>query len=578
MQNHFNREFKLIIVVFTIFLMGIFTVNPIEAKRESGFPNASLVHSIIDIDGLSEFEAFADKTGMGTQTAPYVIQNFEIDAGGTSAGISIQNVDKYIIIRNCTVINPQTEPSAGILIKHGKNIQIINCTVVSTLGVISHGIYLENMTNSVINNCFTKIPYSFSSGIKMVNVNNSIVSFNNISYPTYNGIFCDNCYHNSIIGNKISSVQYVAMKIWHSKYNIFSENWIYNNSFGLEFYDSHNSTVENNLFNDNTLGLTLGFAESNLIRSNQFNSNSKGIFAAESADNTTVLNNHFENSSNNAIYITALGGRFSVIGNTICASNAGGVYLFEVNNTIIQGNHISDCIDTGIVIRKSYSSEVLWNTISGGKVGISLSEDPYPIDISFNWIWLNRYNINQSGVETTKYNDYNWFVNPLYRDLDADGLSDQEEMDLGTDVSNKDTDNDDLDDALEITLGTDPLLSDTDQDGFIDGMEYSLGTDPLNAQNYPGSAEIEPSWYEELKTLLISLVIGAFCVVVLFGLNIFLSLKSRKVPQNNGKINTQTPREQDSITMNKNTIQQENLKTESKPSTPTKLKKKTVSP
>ena len=42
-------------------------------------------------------------------------------------------------------------------------------------------------------------------------------------------------------------------------------------------------------------------------------------------------------------------------------------------------------------------------------------------------------------------------------DDDGDGLSNQEEADLGTDPNNPDTDGDGLADGDEVTLGTDPL-------------------------------------------------------------------------------------------------------------------------
>ena len=47
-------------------------------------------------------------------------------------------------------------------------------------------------------------------------------------------------------------------------------------------------------------------------------------------------------------------------------------------------------------------------------------------------------------------------------DSDGDGVTDEQEVLLGTDPNNPDTDGDDLIDGLEVKLGTDPLLPDTD--------------------------------------------------------------------------------------------------------------------
>ncbi len=64
-------------------------------------------------------------------------------------------------------------------------------------------------------------------------------------------------------------------------------------------------------------------------------------------------------------------------------------------------------------------------------------------------------------------------------DTDADGLSDQEEETLGTDIERSDTDNDGLYDREEVKVyKTDPLKPDTDSDGNLDGVEVANGYNP----------------------------------------------------------------------------------------------------
>jgi hypothetical protein len=67
-------------------------------------------------------------------------------------------------------------------------------------------------------------------------------------------------------------------------------------------------------------------------------------------------------------------------------------------------------------------------------------------------------------------------------DSDDDGLSDDEELDYGTDPSSRDTDGDAIPDGDDVYLyGTDPNAFDTDGDGLGDGEEaYEWGSDPLN--------------------------------------------------------------------------------------------------
>jgi len=65
-------------------------------------------------------------------------------------------------------------------------------------------------------------------------------------------------------------------------------------------------------------------------------------------------------------------------------------------------------------------------------------------------------------------------------DTDGDGLSDDEEASLGTDLQSADTDGDGLDDGYEQrTSQTNPLIADTDGDILTDGDEVNVWqTDP----------------------------------------------------------------------------------------------------
>jgi len=64
-------------------------------------------------------------------------------------------------------------------------------------------------------------------------------------------------------------------------------------------------------------------------------------------------------------------------------------------------------------------------------------------------------------------------------DLDGDGLTNTEEIALGTDTTNPDTDGDVLTDGDEVNLYfTNPLNPDTDGDGYLDGAEVTAGYNP----------------------------------------------------------------------------------------------------
>ncbi|MDD3102067.1 MAG: hypothetical protein PHE59_02895 [Patescibacteria group bacterium] len=67
-------------------------------------------------------------------------------------------------------------------------------------------------------------------------------------------------------------------------------------------------------------------------------------------------------------------------------------------------------------------------------------------------------------------------------DADGDGLTDEEEITLGTDKNKSDTDNDGLSDREEVKVYlTNPLKLDTDGDGIKDSQEIKNNTDPNNS-------------------------------------------------------------------------------------------------
>lgn len=74
-------------------------------------------------------------------------------------------------------------------------------------------------------------------------------------------------------------------------------------------------------------------------------------------------------------------------------------------------------------------------------------------------------------------------------DADGDELSEEEELEIGTDPTLFDTDGDALGDGSEVRedgWGTDPLNADSDSDGYWDGDElFTHGTDPNDPDSRP---------------------------------------------------------------------------------------------
>lgn len=86
----------------------------------------------------------------------------------------------------------------------------------------------------------------------------------------------------------------------------------------------------------------------------------------------------------------------------------------------------------------------------------------------------------------------------LGQDSDRDGMSNEDEIALGTLPDNRDTDQDDIDDTEEVNnYKTDPLKSDSDSDGLKDGLEVSQGLNPLSddtdGDGLPDASDPDPA-------------------------------------------------------------------------------------
>lgn len=93
--------------------------------------------------------------------------------------------------------------------------------------------------------------------------------------------------------------------------------------------------------------------------------------------------------------------------------------------------------------------------------------------------------IHITGTNPLKYDTAENGINDAEDDIDGDGLSNKEEITLGTSVSSSDTDEDGLSDYDELNIyNTDPLNADSDADSINDGEEIAIGLDPNDPETF----------------------------------------------------------------------------------------------
>ncbi|MBV07534.1 MAG: hypothetical protein CMA55_04550 [Euryarchaeota archaeon] len=178
--------------------------------------------------------------------------------------------------------------------------------------------------------------------------------------------------------------------------------------------------------------------------------------------------------------------------------------------TIVAGDSVTWYNDDSA----SHTVESDDNEFSSGNMNTG-DDFPYMFDVAGNYSYHCDHHSSMTGVVNVEKEE----EEPV--DTDEDGLSDEEEGELGTDPNDPDTDGDGVNDYDEVlweidplnpdtdgdglndtegsVYGTEPTLYDTDGDGFGDGEEVWSGTDPNDSEDYPedqGGFDFDPVFTE----------------------------------------------------------------------------------
>ncbi|MFX1570537.1 MAG: nitrous oxide reductase family maturation protein NosD [Promethearchaeota archaeon] len=187
--------------------------------------------------------------GSGTSGDPYILENFNIDGGGTTNCITVLNSNKHFIIRDSHLYNSGGSPPASLVLWNVTNSQIIG---------------------------------------------------NNVSSSTNMGILLFLCDYNVISGNT-GNLNQIGLILYGSNHSTVTENTFNNNLMVgmIAYYSSHNDIIGNTINNNIANGTSVIESDNNIIFGNSIENNDIGVFLSSGSNNNLFYENYFRNSGTN---------------------------------------------------------------------------------------------------------------------------------------------------------------------------------------------------------------------------------------------------------------------------------------
>ena len=289
-------------------------------------------HAPIYINGNDDFAAQAANNswaGNGTQSNPYVIENYDINAS-SAHGIWIENTNIYFIIRNCTIYDGKSSYKYGIYLCYVTNGKINNVTSYNNYD----GICLESSSN---NNITSNHIYNNHAGIWLWDGPNNILRNNILENNTYN--FGAHAYAVWNLYQDIDTTNTVNGKPIY--YIIEQSNMTFDGiDVGyLGLISCRDILVKNLTLKDNIEGLYLANTSHSTITANRIYNNQRGIIVWGSSNNNTIAANDIYNNED-GICLDWFSSYNEIISNQIHHNVYGGLGLSYASNTKIATNHI----------------------------------------------------------------------------------------------------------------------------------------------------------------------------------------------------------------------------------------------
>ncbi|MGA1848127.1 MAG: NosD domain-containing protein [Thermoplasmatota archaeon] len=274
---------RMVFFAMAILLMGTF-VPLLSIRGEEERTRAAHLPILITSNSDMATQASSESwTGSGTYNDPYIIENYEIDADGYVAGISISGTNRYLIIRNCRVHDANYR-GEGINVKLSgvKNISLVSNIFTKSL---DENIQVQSSSHIIIDD--NSISGSAEShGIHVGNSQWVDIGGNTISANKIDGIRCGPADDILIDDNLIRRNGNSGISLTDTRFGLVLKNTIESNdAYGVNIaYGNRNLKVYANDFKNDTLEIGFDMRYSKVSSNNTIDG--RPIYQYTDADHT----------------------------------------------------------------------------------------------------------------------------------------------------------------------------------------------------------------------------------------------------------------------------------------------------
>ncbi len=371
--------------------------SPISLKTEVVMKGMRYTaHDVIRINGDGDFDsAHGVVGGSGTQSDPYIISGWEIDAHGAGNAMYIGNTTAHFIVEQCTLYNateiswPYNE-GAGLSLYNVTNgtVRYNNMTDKGDKGIFM----LYSDLNVLENNNISNVKYW---GIELYSSNNNRIFNNNMSNAGIWGLSIEDSAYNIIGGNKMKE-----RGIYLSgSFNTYTTQEIYQNNTvnGKPVYHYKNANMDNASVPADAGEVILGNVSWLVVENLQISNSTEGIVLGYSS-NVYIRGNTFTNQFDGiSIYSSS---RIVIAGNNI-TNNRYGVFFQNSNSNNVTRNNISDNHQDAIRLWGANNNNIVENTIAGNLYATEIKGASNNL-FKENNIYNNNYGVSIGWSTSTK--------------------------------------------------------------------------------------------------------------------------------------------------------------------------------